>query len=355
MPVDNPSTCVSTFLDYDGDGDQDLVTASCNLLEEIDNEDTGNLRSIPGPVVLLKNTLQETGMLGFEDVTEAVFGKLDGGFWMGVSMADLNADDLIDFYFGNFADTALFGSFPHLLLMSQPDGTYVNQSVSNDFALHEFNWGSAFIDVDNDGDDDLVTVGTFFAFNTLYTNPGVLFQNDGTGNFTRVGDFGLEGLQTAGLAAADFNDDGSQDVMVVGRLPASEEMAEIFPDTGRLVLLKGTAPGGRHISFHLEGVQSNKAGIGASVSVCPSLEIDANGNGVANGNAYGAQCQKHVSTAASSFSSTHSPIFHFGVADGVKNVDVKVLWPSGTEDEHLYLAVGFRYMLREGADKPTVI
>ena len=89
---------MSTFVDFDYDGEQDLITASCNLLEE---RDLGFPVGIPGPIILFKNTIRDSGTLGFEDVTEDLFGKLQDGFWMGVSMADLNADGRIDFFSGN--------------------------------------------------------------------------------------------------------------------------------------------------------------------------------------------------------------------------------------------------------------
>lgn len=355
LAVDNPATCVSAFVDYDGDGDQDLVTASCNLLESNDPEDPSNLTAIPGPLVLFRNTLKEAGELGFEDATEDVFGKLDGGFWMGVSMTDLNADGMIDFYVGNLGVVPGVSADQHLLLVSQSDGTYVNESVTSGVSLHGFNWGSAFIDVDNDGDDDLVTVGSLFASGFSFLNPGVVFRNNGSGNFKQAQDLGLEGLQTSGLAVADFDEDGSQDVMIIGLVPPLEEVVEAFPDNGRLVLLKGTATPNRHVSFRLEGVESNSAGIGAFVTVCPSLEIDMKEKNDANKTAAVAKCQMHVSTAGSSFASTHSPIFHFGIEDGVERVDVNVVWPSGEVDEHLDVGVGFRYLLKEGADSPVIV
>ena len=105
----------------------------------------------------------------------------------------------------------------HVLLVSQPDGTYNNESISRGLAWHEFNWGTDFVDLNNDGAPDLITVGAEeFSLWIDLINPGAIFVNDGEGNFSRVEEnLGLANDRCSGLASADFNEDESQDVMVV--------------------------------------------------------------------------------------------------------------------------------------------
>jgi len=68
--------------------------------------------------------------------------------------------------------------------------------------------GVALIDLDNDGDADLVTLGR--------AGDGAVgvFQNDGTGNFTdRTGETGIAPAQNArGVSAGDYDDDGDLDL-----------------------------------------------------------------------------------------------------------------------------------------------
>ena len=341
--VDNPGTCAVAFIDFDYDTDQDIITASCSLTGAFDSNNPGTLVGIPGPIRLFKNTFNETGSADFVDVTSEIFPGIGDGFWMGISMADLNSDGKIDFYIGNGGV-----SVPHLLLVSQPDGTYVNQSVSSGLAFHEFNWGSAFLDLNNDGEVDLVTVGALDAAPVIpIRNPGRIFLNAGNETFAQAGEMGLSALLTSGLSVADFDEDGSQDFIVVGtKVTSPPEAVEVFTDPGRLVLFRGTARKDRHVSFILRGTESNKAGIGASVQVCPDADTVNNKERQVEKLA----CQQRVATAGSSFASTHSPILHFGVPEGVDLVNVVVSWPSAQRDVHTQVNVGFRYILTEGAD-----
>lgn len=334
--MDNPGACISAFVDVDGDGDQDLLTGSCNLLIPRIPPGPFPFINVEGPILLMKNMLQETGALSFVDVTKDVFGELKDGLWMGISMADVNSDGRIDFFIGNTGDPA--ENQQHLMLVSLPDGTYRNESVARGLAFHEFNWGSTFIDFENDGNPDLVTVGTlpnppeWIALR----NPGRMLVNNGYGSFEfGQGDLGLSRFQCAGLAAADYDEDGSQDFMVMASTAVVPLGALALPEKGRLLLFKGTADGRKHVGIGLEGVESNRQGIGASVQVCAS--------------ALG--CQLQVVTAGVSFASTHGPVLHFGVPGDAKKVDVVVNWPTGRTESFRSVPVGRRYSIREGSDK----
>lgn len=194
-----------------------------NLEKGNDPEDPSNVSAIAGSVLLYRNMLKQTGELQFEDATKNVFAKLDNGYWMGFSMADVNADGRIDFFVSNIGNFPDGGSAPHLLLLSQPDVKYINASISSGIGLHGFNWGSAFIDADDDGDSGLVTVCSLYTSRAPLTNPGLLFLNYGRDNITQVEELGLEYFQTGGLAVAHVNEDINQDVLVVGQVPVSRK------------------------------------------------------------------------------------------------------------------------------------
>jgi len=294
--------------------------------------------SFGGPVKLLKNTFREKGVVSFEDVTKKVFGDIHDGLWMGMSMADLNNDGRLDFFFGNSGVD--FKNEQHLLLMSQPDGTYRNESVDRGVAWHGFNWGSAFVDMNNDGSPDLVTVGAMSDVPHWVENrnPGKIFVNLGGGNFSEEGDLGLFSHLCSGLSAADFDEDGSQDIMVVCSTVRDGVLGDdVLNEKGRIFLFKGTAPKDRHISFELEGVRSNSQGIGANVQICA---MDSNDE---------VACQTQVVAVGSSFASTHSPVLHFGVPEPASLVDVEVIWPSGMRDAFLEVEIGHRYKIKEGS------
>ena len=108
---------MSTIVDFDNDGDLDLVTGSCFLINlTVMESGPPGVQNMPGPIRLFRNTFKEfervlgAGTVLFEDVTDRIFGPIADGLWFGVSMADLNFDGKIDFYFGNTGDLNLNSS-----------------------------------------------------------------------------------------------------------------------------------------------------------------------------------------------------------------------------------------------------
>ncbi|NRB64245.1 MAG: VCBS repeat-containing protein [Saprospiraceae bacterium] len=77
--------------------------------------------------------------------------------------------------------------------------------------VNEMGAGAAFFDMDNDGDEDLWVSGGMLR--------DVLYENDGTGQFTEIGYFAGLGrtfsIVTTGVITGDLNNDGFKDVVLL--------------------------------------------------------------------------------------------------------------------------------------------
>lgn len=274
------------------------------------NAFSGPLQPIPTPFQLFRNN----GDLTFTDVAPQA-GLTELGFWMSVSFGDYNRDGNIDIFAANVGNfpTTLFGA-PHALFRNNGNGTYTDVGAQAGVANWEFGWGSDFADFNNDGFEDLFVVGSLPLFFDIIgpgvASPGRLFINNGDGTFTNVASFGLENEYTTGIAIGDFNNDGFPDVAVV---KTRFDLFGVRGD-GHPVLLKNVGNDNGWITVRLVGTKSNRGAIGARVKVKA-----------------GEVSQVKEVYAGSGFHSTNSPWLTFGLGQR-QRAKVEVRWPSGLRE-----------------------
>ena len=118
----------------------------------------------------------------------------------GLAIGDVNGDGLDDLY---ICDA---GGLPNRLYVQQPDGTARDMSASAAVDFLEDSTGALLVDLDNDGDQDLVVA----------TDPVVhIAENDGSGKFTLQNEIQVN-TDTFSLSACDFDIDGDLDIYVCG-------------------------------------------------------------------------------------------------------------------------------------------
>lgn len=115
----------------------------------------------------------------------------------GLAVGDVNGDQLDDLYL------CQPGGLPNRLFVQNRDGTVSDWSQRSGVDWADATASALFVDLDNDGDQDLA----------LATEVGVLIaQNDGKGNFTNRAKLGIPDQDVEGLSAADFDNDGDLDL-----------------------------------------------------------------------------------------------------------------------------------------------
>ncbi len=150
--------------------------------------------------------------------------------WQGVSVADVNGDGLDDIFLPEQ------GGLPNRLYVQDRQGTFDDRSAEAAVDYLERALAGLFVDLDNDGDPDLV----------LSSRPAVLvLENDGSGRFARVRHIAGNIPDSNSLSAADYDGDGDLDIYVCAYRRAYDERGVASPvpyhdanNGGRNVLLR---------------------------------------------------------------------------------------------------------------------
>ncbi len=181
--LDTKISMGAMLFDYDNDGDLDIYLSH-----------DGNQ-----PNILYQND----GQAVFTDVSEAS-GANYAGNGMGVDFADFNHDGWLDIYITNL--------YENTLLLNNGDGTFDN--VSENAGVEDFGmgWGTNCFDYNNDGWADIYVVNetSFSPF------PNVLYRNNGNMTFTEVskGTVMASNLSGYGSAFSDIDLDGDLELVV---------------------------------------------------------------------------------------------------------------------------------------------
>jgi enediyne biosynthesis protein E4 len=189
-------------------------------------------------------------------------------------------------------------------------------------------WGTAFFDMDNDGWLDLfVANGHVYPQvdtipgGTPYRQPMLLFRNRRDGTFEDVSSAlaDMPAQSRRGAAFGDINNDGNVDIVVlnVGEPPA--------------LLLNRNDDRNHRVLFKLVGVKSNKAAIGARVTVKA-----------------GGFSQINEVRGGASYLSQNDLRLHFGLGANEKMSEVDIRWPNGQTETLRDVAADFIYTVVEG-------
>jgi hypothetical protein len=311
--VDNPQRSYGMqplWLDYDNDGWPDLYVANdigTNFLYR--NKHDG--------------TFEDVSLISGTAVDAA--GKAQGS--MGVDAADFNHDGKLDLFVTTYA--------------FQPDALYENQGVPGfaDISAQAnlaqptypyVGWGTAFFDAANNGWPDLLVANghVYPQIDSVagaghYREPVQFFRNNRDGTFRdATAESGLDKLpllSRRGAAFGDVSNNGKVDVLILN------------VDGTPTLLMNRAQNAGHAVLIHLIGTKSNKAAIGARVSVTA-----------------GDLAQFSEVRGGSSYLSQNDLRMHFGLAAHTTIDSVQVSWPSGKMESYKRLPADFIYTIVEG-------
>jgi len=250
-------------------------------------------------------------------------GDLMGG--MGVGPGDYDLDGHIDLVKTHFQNQATG------LYRNNGKAEFVDVTAAAGLSMERrfISWGTALVDLDNDGYPDILNVtGTVYPeLERVYAkypahSPRIVFRNQGNGRFVELGDEAGPGIsakhQSRGAAFGDFDNDGDIDVVIMNRNEPPS-------------LLRNDVPPGNHwIKVRLEGTKSNRSALGSRVLVH-----------------YGGKVQAQCLTSQCSYLSSNDPRLHFGLGK-VSTADVEVYWPTGAKETFAGISADQLVTIREG-------
>ena len=246
---------------------------------------------------------------------------------MGIAVGDYNHTGRPSLYVTNFENEN-----PDLY-RNDGDWDFTEVSFPSGLAMASLpwvKWGTAFVDLDNDGWLDLITVNghvypqvDMIPSDAGYRQPMTLSMNMGDGDFCDASDEAGPAIEEKrvgrGLAVADLFNDGNMDVVV-------EDL-----DGSPLILRNHGIPGRHWVSFELAGTKSNRLALNARVKIVAGGMTQT--SEVHSGGSYLSQSDLRV---------------HFGLGSATKIDSVEIRWPSGTVDRIGSLAADQFYAVEEG-------
>ncbi len=203
LPFEGVYNSAVAFADIDNDGDQDvIITGKKNYTQDISN--------------LYRNN----GNGSFTVIASPAFIGMSLG---SVAFADIDNDsdpDLLVIGHSPYA-TSLIAK----LYTNNGAGSY--SEVTDHVLTGVKNGAITFVDIDNDGDQDLLTTG----LNVLNHGSAKLYFNNGDGTFLDMSGSFID-LSYSAIAFADVDNDGDEDALVTGTSNFNEGITALYLNDG---------------------------------------------------------------------------------------------------------------------------
>ncbi len=358
----------ASWYDFDDDGDQDLYVANDFGPNNLYRNDGGVFVDVAGDFGV-------DGPAGGMGVSWSDY-NLDGNANLLVSgidapvaqwMADQsrfleNTDDFIRKH-------VVGRGIGNVLFAKLKDSQFENIGVAVDSAFGDWTWGAQFVDLNNDGFDDVVAPNGFltndqaedldsFWWRQVAANATPIEENAGTSMpfaywegwlamsaliedefswggrqrnrcYFNAGDGNF--IDVSAISGLDFADDGRTFVASDWDLDGDLDLWLKNRTGPTLRFMENTQQhGNAYLSLKLEGEQQNRDAIGAKITI-----------------AYAGKRQTRTVFAGSGYLSQSSRCLHFGLGDAKAVDGITVRWPNGKSQGFKPPALNRRYIIRQ--------
>lgn len=268
----------SVFFDFNNDGWQDIYISN----------DKYNYANI---------MYMNNGNNTFTDYSESSLANISIDA-MTTTVGDYNNDGWFDLYVTNTPGG-------NVLFRNQGNGTFFNATSQSGTSFDSVGWGAVFLDADNNTTLDLYVSGQLDG-SVPFLKSAAFYQNLGNQTFQIPTNAGFVGdtSESYSNAVGDINNDGLVDIVVNNS-----------GDNDIFIWKNNTITNNNWLKVNLEGVQSNRDGIGSVI------EISINGNK-----------QYRYTHAGEGYMSQNSNTECFGLGNATTIDYIKVTWLSGVVD-----------------------
>jgi hypothetical protein len=243
---------------------------------------------------------------------------------MGVAAADFTHDGKFDIFKTNFADDT------HTFYRNQGANNFADATIDTGLAVNTrfLGWGTAAIDIDNDGWKDLILANGHVYPEVDKGHTGekfkqgrLLYWNRSDGQFFDLSAQAGPGITTPhasrGLAVGDLNNDGNQEIVIVNMGESPSLLKNVAPVAGHSILIRAVTA-------------TNRDAVGARVTV------------TANG-----QTQMDEVRSGGSYISQSDFRLHFGLGKA-SSANLSVHWPDGKVENFSNIAAGQIVTIQQG-------
>jgi hypothetical protein len=265
--------------------------------------------------------LQDTNGVFTDYTLNGVFGLGGPIDAMTNSWCDYDNDSDLDIYIAN---TPTNGNF-----LMENDGTnnFSNVAPSVGAALYKWSWSSLWLDLENDGWNDLIVDERHV--NPFYLNEfgnHVLRNNQGT--FTEDLTSGISNLPYGYFTSSkgDFNNDGLYDLYLGAETGQQSRVFQNNSETSN-----------NYMKCRLKGRLSNHNGVGT--------HIDYYLNG---------EHRVHYTQLGENYLCQNSQNYIFGLGENTQIDSLKLSWISGVEDTYYNIPANSTHVFVEGETKPQI-